>query len=47
LTAAHEQRAHNARYALDLIQPGVGDTGLVLQQIKHLAGSNLKCNTQT
>jgi hypothetical protein len=24
LTAAHEQRAHNARYALDLIQPGVG-----------------------
>jgi transposase len=36
LTAAHEQRAHNARYALDLIQPGVGDTGLVLQQIKHL-----------
>jgi hypothetical protein len=37
LDASHAARAHNARYQLDLIQPGadVSGTGLVLQQTKH------------
>ena len=35
LNESHESRAHNARYEIDLIQPGAGGTGLVLQQIKH------------
>jgi hypothetical protein len=35
LTATHESRAHNARYEIDLIQPGAGGTGLLLQQTKH------------
>jgi len=37
LDASHDARAHNARYQLDLIQPGAdgSGTGLVLQQTKH------------
>jgi len=35
LTERHLSRAHNARYELELIQPGAGGTGLVLQQTKH------------
>jgi transposase len=35
LSPASESRAHNARYAIDLIQPGAGATGLVLHQTKH------------
>ncbi len=36
LTEAHPSRAHNARYELELIQPGAGATGLLLQQTKHI-----------
>jgi len=36
LDASHETRAHNARYEIDLVQPGVNGTGLVLQEIKHI-----------
>ena len=36
LDASHETRAHNARYEIDLVQPGVNGTGLVLQQTKHI-----------
>jgi len=35
LDASHKARAHNARYEIDLVQPGVNGTGLVLQQTKH------------
>jgi hypothetical protein len=35
LNESHESRAHSARYELDLIQPGTGGSGLVLQQSKH------------
>ena len=35
LDASHETRAHNARYEIDLVQPGVNGNGLVLQQTKH------------
>jgi hypothetical protein len=35
LSPAAPSRAHNARYAIDLIQPGAGSTGLVLRQTKH------------
>jgi hypothetical protein len=35
LSPAAPSRAHNARYAIDLIQPGAGATGLVLRQTKH------------
>jgi hypothetical protein len=37
LDASHDARAHNARYQLNLIQPGAdgSGTGLVLQQTKH------------
>jgi transposase len=35
LNESHESRAHNARCEIDLIQPGAGGTGLVLQQTKH------------
>lgn len=36
LDDAHEQRAHNARYVLDLVPPAAGGSGLVVQQTKHL-----------
>jgi transposase len=36
LNAACESRAHNARYEIELIQPGAGATGLLLQQTKHI-----------
>lgn len=36
LTATHERLSQTYRYALGLIQPGVGDTGLVQKQTKHL-----------
>jgi transposase len=35
LNASHASRAHNARYEIDLIQPGAGGTGLVLQQLNN------------
>jgi len=35
LSAAQESRAHNARYEIDLIQPGAEGTGLQLRQTKH------------
>ena len=35
LNESDESRAHNARYEIDLIQPGAEGTGLVLQQSKH------------
>ena len=35
LTGAHASRAHNARYEIELIQPGAGATGLLLRQTKH------------
>lgn len=35
LSPAAPSRAHNARYEIDLIQPGAGSTGLVLRQTKH------------
>lgn len=35
LDALHDNRAHNARYEIDLIQPGAGSTGLLLHQTKH------------
>jgi hypothetical protein len=36
LDDAHERRAHNARYELELVPPADGGTGLVLRQTKHL-----------
>jgi transposase len=36
LNEFHQSRAHNARYEIDLIQPGAGSTGLVLEQTKHI-----------
>ncbi|NEV65439.1 IS66 family transposase, partial [Thiorhodococcus minor] len=35
LSEAHASRAHNARYELELTQPGAGATGLLLQQTKQ------------
>ena len=36
LDDSHEQRAHNARYVLDLVPPAGGGSGLVVQQTKHV-----------
>jgi transposase len=36
LDDAHEHRAHNARYVLDLVPPDAGGSGLVVQQTKHI-----------
>ena len=35
LNESHQSRRHNARYEIELIQPGAGGTGLVLAQTKH------------
>jgi len=35
LTEACEQHAYTARYEIELVQPGNGGTGLVLEQTKH------------
>jgi transposase len=35
LSRTQDSRAHNARYEIELIQPGAAGTGLVLQQTKH------------
>ena len=36
LGESHQSRAHNARYEIELIRPGAGGNGLVVQQTKHL-----------
>jgi hypothetical protein len=36
LDDAHEHRAHNAHYVLDLVPPDAGGSGLVVQQTKHI-----------
>ena len=36
LDAGWEQQAYTARYEIELVQPGNGDTGLVLEQTKHI-----------
>ena len=36
LSEGCEQHAYTARYEIELVQPGNGDTGLVLEQTKHI-----------
>ena len=36
LSEGCEQHASTARYEIELVQPGKGDTGLVLEQTKHI-----------